>query len=426
MEAIVIAYLISVAVFIPVSGWVGDRWGTKKTFLAALALFTIASALCGLSQNIGQMVVFRVLQGAGGGLLTPVGMAMLYRAYPPAERVGVSRILMWATTLGPALGPIIGGLLIEHLSWRWIFYVNIPVGIAAIAFGWAFLAEHREPKAGRFDAIGFVLAGTGLGALMYALTEGPNVGWTSPRILGLGIAGIVLLVGFTLTEMRVAEPMVNLRLLSNRLFRSTLFVSMFTASAFMGTLFLMPLFLQEGRGVSPLTSGLATFPEAVGVVLSTQIVARLYPRVGPSRLMATGLTFVALVALVMSSLSGDSSLWLIRGLMFLLGFGVAYVFLPNQAASMATISSEDMGRASTLFSVQRQIGGAIGIAILSTILRITGDGEISVGDTSDFKVAFWGAACLGLIGAFFALRVPDREAAATMRPRRIVAEAHAD
>jgi EmrB/QacA subfamily drug resistance transporter len=417
IESVVIAYLVSLAVFIPVSGWIGDRWGTKKTLLVALALFTGASALCGVAQSLEQLVFFRILQGAGGGLLTPVGMAMLYRTFPPAERIRVSRILMFATILGPALGPILGGWLIENLSWRWIFYVNLPIGTAAIIFGWLFLVEHREPAAGRFDIPGFLLAGFGFGAFMFALSEGPSKGWRSAEIVILGVAGVLLLTAFVFVELRAKEPMVNLRLLSNRLFRSTLSVSLFTASGFMGTLFLMPLFLQEARGLSPLQSGLATFPEALGVVCSTQIVARLYPRIGPRRLMASGLAFVAIVIVGLGFLQLDSSIWLVRSLMFLLGVGIAYVFLPNQAASLATISSADMGRASTLFTVQRQLGGALGVAVLSSVLAFVGTSSDGSGDTSAYRAAFIAAAILALIGAGCALFVPDRDAAPTMHRR---------
>ncbi|MEJ7838213.1 MAG: MFS transporter [Thermomicrobiales bacterium] len=144
IQSVVIGYLVSLAVFIPISGWMGDRFGTKRTFLIALTIFTTASMLCGISQNLEQLVIFRILQGAGGGLLTPVGMAMLYRTFPPEERIGVSRILMFATILGPALGPVIGGLLIQHLSWHWIFFVNVPVGLGALVVGFFFLNENKE------------------------------------------------------------------------------------------------------------------------------------------------------------------------------------------------------------------------------------------------------------------------------------------
>lgn len=417
IETVVIAYLVSLAVFIPTSGWIGDRWGTKRTFLTALFIFTGASALCGLAQSLDQLVLFRILQGAGGGLLTPVGMAMLYRTFPPQERVGVSRILMFATILGPALGPILGGALIEHASWRWIFYVNVPVGLAALAFGFLFLEEHREEAAGRFDVAGFLLAGAGFGLFMYAMSEGPSKGWTSPQVLSFGLIGTVLLILFVIVELRIPSPMVNLHLLANRLFRSTLLVSFFTSAGFIGTLFLVPLFLQEARGVSPLQAGLTTMPEAIGVVVSTQLVARLYPTIGPRRLMASGLAGVTVVVVFMAFLDLDSSLWLVRFAMFMLGFGVAYVFLPNQAASLATITSAQTGRASTLSTVQRQLGGALGVAIVSSVLTIVGTGSEGSGSIAGYRAAFVAAAVLALIGAVCALFVPDADAAETMRVR---------
>jgi EmrB/QacA subfamily drug resistance transporter len=422
IEAVVIGYLVSLAVFIPASGWLGDRFGTKRIFLIALAIFTSASALCGLADSLGQLVAFRVLQGAGGGLLTPVGMAMLFRTFPPHERVGVARILMFATILGPALGPVVGGLLIEQLSWRWAFYVNVPVGLSALIFGFLFLHEHREPAAGRFDVPGFLLAGTGLPLVMFALSEGPNRGWTSPVILACAVAGALILTIFVVVELRVAAPMVQLRLLANRLFRSTLMVNFFAAGAFLGTLFLVPLFLQEARGASPLSSGLTTFPEAIGVVVSTQVVARLYPRIGPRRLMSGGLVFVATSIALLCTVGLDTNTWVVRGLMFMLGVGMANVFLPNQAASLATISREATGRATTLSTVQRQLGAATGIALVSTVLAAVGVVQVDAAGVETphlaaYRTAFLTAAGLALVGACLALKVPDRDAAATMRSR---------
>ena len=420
IEAVVVGYLVSQAVCIPVSGWLGDRWGTKRSFLLALTLFTGASVLCGLAQSFGQLVAFRVLQGVGAGLLMPVGMAMLYRAFPPQERVRVSRLLMFPTILGPALGPLLGGVLVEKLSWHWAFFVNVPLGVAALIFGVGWLQEHREPNVGRFDIPGFVLAGVGLGFAVYALSEGPSQGWSSPSIVGCAVVGLVALLAFVAVELRTAAPMVQLRLLENRLFRSTLLVSLFASAGFMGILFLVPLFLQEARGAGPLSSGLTTFPEAIGVIVSTQLVARLYPNVGPRRLMAGGLVGVAVSMGLLAFVSLETSPWLIRLLMFLIGVGMAYVFLPNQAASFATISRADTGQASTLSSVQRQVGGALGIAVLSGVLAAIGSGGGEAGgqpSLTAFRAAFLAAGLLALIGAAFALRVPDADAAATMRTR---------
>lgn len=422
IQPVVIGYLVSLAVFIPISGWLGDRFGTKRTFLIALFLFTGASALCGMSQTLEQLTLFRVLQGAGGGLLTPVGMAMLYRTFPPEERIGVSRILMFATILGPAFGPIIGGLMIEHLSWHWAFYVNIPVGAAALAVGFFFLDEHKEEGAGRFDLTGFLLAGIGFASLMFALSEGPAEGWTAPLILTTAFVGMAVLTAFVLVELRIKDPMIQLQLLGNRLFRSTLTTSFFASGGFLGILFLTPLFLQEARGLSPLQAGITTMPEAVGVLVSTQIVARIYPRIGPRRLMFTGMVIVTIMALLMTTISTSTNLWAIRLLMFGIGVGMAYIFIPNQAASLATISREATGRATTLTSVQRQVGGALGIAALTSILAYAGATHVVDGNVrpnlDGYHLAFGVAAVFTVIGAIFALRVPDADAAVSMVRRR--------
>ncbi len=420
IDMVVVSYLVSLAVFIPASGWLGDRFGTKRIFLVALAIFTIASAACGLAGSFNELIIFRALQGVGGGMLTPVGMAMLYRTFPPHERVNVSRILMFVTILGPASGPVIGGLLVEKLSWHWAFYVNVPVGILAFIFGMIFLHENRESSPGSFDLLGFMLAGVGFGSFMYAVSEGPAHGWASIDIMVTGVFGAIVLVAFVLNEIRAREPMVQLRLLGDRLFRTTNIASLFASTAFMGVLFMMPLFLQEARGYSPLESGLTTFPEAIGVVTSTQIVARLYPRVGPRRLMAGGLAGVAAMMALLWTIDLSSSAWLVRILMFFIGVGMAYVFLPAQVAGFATISRSDTGQASTLSSVQRRVGGAVGVAMLSTVLALAGPTLVSSSgvvspNLNAYHVAFAAAAVLAGIAAIAALRIPDEDAAETMR-----------
>src|SRR6202050_350783 len=180
VDAISIAFLVSLAVFIPASGWLGDRFGGKRVLLTAIVVFTVASALCGLASSLGELVAFRILQGAGGGMLAPVGMAMLFRAFPPEERIRASAILTGPTTLAPALGPVLGGLLVTDLSWRWVFYVNLPIGAAALVFGALFVRNTPENRPGRFDLAGFLLSGGGLGLLMYGVSEGPDLGWRSP------------------------------------------------------------------------------------------------------------------------------------------------------------------------------------------------------------------------------------------------------
>jgi EmrB/QacA subfamily drug resistance transporter len=426
IDAVVVGYLVSLAVVIPASGWLGDRLGTKRIFLAALALFSLASALCGIAPSFPMLVLFRILQGAAGGAMTPVGAAILYRTFPPAERVQVSRILIIPTVAAPAVGPVLGGLLVDQLSWRWVFYVNVPIGIAAFLFGLAFLHEHKEPAAGHLDVKGFLLAGIGLALLMYALSEGASTGWASPRILASLIIGTLLLAAFVIIDLREREPLIDLRLLGNRIFRACNLISLFSGAGFLGILFIAPLFLQEARGVDALTSGLTTFPEAIGVVLSTQLVARLYPRIGPRRLMVFGITGVAIVMALLSLIGMGTNLWFMRLLMFLTGAGMAYSFLPLQTAAYATISRSATGRATAFYSAQRQLGSALGVAILSSVLTAIGPVQFSAHgiptpNLTAYHAAFLAAAVLELIAAAFALTVHDRDAAATMlRPGKSV------
>ncbi|HLZ73318.1 MAG TPA: MDR family MFS transporter [Dehalococcoidia bacterium] len=420
IDGVIIGYLISLAVFIPASGWLGDRFGTKRVFLCALLIFSLASALCGQAQSFGELVAFRTLQGAGGGMLTPVGMAMLFRTFPPEQRVRASRILVVPGIIAPASGPVLGGLIVDKLSWRWAFYVNVPVGCAALLFGLLFLREHREHAAGRFDLPGFLLAGTGFPLLMYAVTEGPSRGWDSAAVLVSAGAGLLLLAAFVRMELRTAAPMVQLRLFANRLFQSCTTTSMTASAAFLGVLFVTPLFLQEARGDSALESGLTTFPEAIGVLLSMQLVARVYPYVGPRRLMAAGMLWVAAMMTLLSFIGLETSAWLIRLLMFAVGTGMAFVFLPNQAAGFATVTPSQMGRASTLFNAQRQLGAATGVALLSSVLAIAGPLRHDAAGAAHphagaYHAAYLAAAALALLAALLALRVPDRDAAATMR-----------
>ncbi|MCL8207834.1 MAG: multidrug efflux MFS transporter [Actinomycetia bacterium] len=420
-DGVAVGYLLSLAVFIPASGWVGDRIGTKRTFLAALALFTAASALCGRALSLTELVLFRVIQGMGGGMLAPVGQAMLFRAFPPERRARASAVLMLATVLAPATGPVIGGWLVTDLSWRWVFYVNVPIGLAALLFGALQLREHREPAAGRFDLPGFALTGVGLPLVLYALSEGPRRGWTSPGVAASGIVGLLALVLLVRTEKTRPEPMLTLRLFRDRLFRTTNVVSFLGSAAFFGILFVMPQFLQEARGATALSSGLTTFPEAVGVILSSRVVGRLYHTVGPRRLMVTGLVWVSAAAAAMTRVDLATSPWLIRGLMFAVGVGWAGVVLPLQAASFARVSPADTGRAAALFNTQRQVASAVGVAVLATVLAARLPHAMplpSAVEVPAFHLTFVVAAVLALAGAVGALGVRDADAAATMQPAR--------
>jgi len=399
-----VGFLVALAVFIPASGWLGDRFGTKRIFMVALTIFTIASALCASAQNLEQLVGFRILQGIGGGMLTPVGMAMLFRAFPPDERVRAPRILVLPTAVAPALGPVLGGLLVQHASWRWVFLVNLPVGAIALAFAWLFVADHKEEDAGRFDVTGFLLAGAGFAGVMYALSEGASHGWSNPQIWLTALIGAGLLAVMIAVELRLREPMLRLRLYAEPLFRSSIVVATLAPAGFLGLLFLYPLFLQDGFGFSPMKTGLLTFPEALGVMLGSQVAGRLYARFGPRRLMMFGqLTVMATNVALMASLSPGRALVVPVALMFLLGYGMSHTFVSMQAVAFNHISRAETGQASMIFNAQRQLGAATGVAVVTTVLATIGT-TTSTGavDLDGYRFGFVAAAGFSLLAAIAA------------------------
>jgi EmrB/QacA subfamily drug resistance transporter len=369
-----------------------------------------------------ELVAFRILQGVGGGMLTPVGMAMLYRAFPPAERVRAASILTTPTALAPAAGPVVGGLLVTDLSWRWVFYVNVPIGIATVLFGLLFLDSVPEKNPGRFDLVGFALAGLGLGLLMYGVSEGPTLSWHSPTVLATIAAGAVLLVGLVRFELRTTEPLIDFRQLANRLFRVGTGVILLTTGSLLGTLYIITLLYQDGRGMSALAAGLSTFPEALGVMCGAQVAARLiYPRLGPRRHIALGNCGLAAGIGLLALVGPTTDLWLARLVMFVIGLFLGQVFVPTQAASFATVSPGATGRASTLFNAVRQLGGAVGVAALSSTIVAVGVTAVVHGrvtpDFNGYHAAFLVAACSSLISAGLALRIRDADAISTMPAR---------
>jgi EmrB/QacA subfamily drug resistance transporter len=419
---VTIAYLLSLAVFVPSSGWIGDRFGTRRTFLAALILFTGASVLCGVAGSLTQLIIFRVIQGAGGGLIVPVGQAILFRTFAPERRARASGIVATGVSLGPAVGPVLGGVLVTELSWRWCFFVNLPFGLLALLVALPFLAEHREPAAGRFDAPGFVLAGAGLAMFLYAISVSPTLGWSSPVVISTGLAGLAALTALVFVELRQPAPMLNLRLLRNRIFRTTSLVFVLSQCAYTGYLFVMPEFLQLARGDSALASGLTTLPGAVGLWINSQFAARVYPRAGPRRMAVLAMAGVTLIFCLYGFTMGiTTNAWLIRVLIFCSGSSIAWCGLAVQAASFSTISSADTGRAAALFNTQTQAAGGIGVATLVTVVSSvrsgarTGSGGAAL--VPPFHHAFLTAAGFIVAAGLVALTIRDADAAASMRRR---------
>jgi len=411
VSGVVTAYLVTLAVAMPASGWLGDRFGGRNVLLAAITVFTAASALCGLATSLPELVAFRALQGLGGGTLVPVGMTMITRVFPPAERIKANQVLIVPTLLAPALGPVIGGALVDGLSWRWIFYINLPVGLAAVVVGLLFLPAGSDHPVGRFDLPGFALAAVGFPLVMYALSTGSSSGWGSAVVLGTGLPGLVLLAIFIVVQQRVAAPLLLLRLYRDRLFRITSLQLTFAAGGFMGTLFLVPLLLQNGLGFSAIHSGLSTFTEAIGGMTGVQLTTRLYKRVGPRRLMTAGMCGTVTTIGLMSLAGPSDAFWMIPLLMFFTGCSFGFAMAPSQTANMATITPAETGHASTLQNTVRQAGGAAGVALLGTVIAATG---ASTRDLAGYHLAFLAAAALMALGVVSSVFVNDADAAPTM------------
>lgn len=405
-NAVETAFLVALALALPVAGWLGDRLGTKKVFLGALAGFTAASALCGLAPNLPVLVTARALQGLAGGLLTPVGMTLLFRTFAPHERGGLSKALIIPTALMPALGPPLGGLLTDHASWHWLFFVNVPVGAAALLMGVLGLREHVAESPGPFDRTGFLLTTPALGLLTYALGYGPAHGWNRPEVAGAAVLGVALLTAAVVHARRAEQPLLRLRLFGDRDYGTASVLAVLTAAGLMGVLFVFPLLHQAALGASALDAGLSVFPEALGLMLASQVVDRLLPRLGPRRLAVPALLLATAVFALLAVPGVAEHAWSVRALMFLVGLVLGTAVLTVQLAGFDTIAPSDMGQAMGLFQILRTLGGAAGIAVCAAV--IGGAGHGTPPDAGPFRAAVWGTAALVGLAALVALRLPAR------------------
>lgn len=395
LQYLLTGYLVSLAIFIPASGWVADHFGSKWTFAFAIAVFTGASALAGAAPSFELLVAARILQGVGGGMLTPVGTTMLFRAFPPAERARASAILAVPVMIAPALGPVLGGWLTDNISWRWIFYLNLPIGIVGLLFTLLFVPNEKEDATSRFDLVGFILAAIGVSTMLVGLERIPHHGWNESTTLLLMGIGAVALTAFVFAELRIKEPLLNLRLLQDRNFAVGNVVTLVSTAALMGILFLIPLMLQQLMGLDATQSGLVTVAQVAGMMLVMPIGPRLYPKLGAQRMMAIGFGILAVVSAIFSTVSMDTSLWVFRGLLFIYGTGIAFVMVPSQTATFETISHHDTASASSFFSTARQFASAAGVALISTILtsRINanvGDLDGAASQLAQVEAAFRG------------------------------------
>jgi EmrB/QacA subfamily drug resistance transporter len=364
-------YTLALASVIPLTGWAADRFGTKRLYLLAVLLFTLGSVLCAAATSLEMLVLFRVLQGLGGGMLMPLGMTILTRAAGP-ERVGrVMAVLGIPMLLGPIFGPIIGGALIESASWHWIFLINLPIGIAAIAYAWVVLPrDHVEPSE-TFDWLGMVLLSPGLAAFLYGVSSIPEEGTVmAARVLVPMVIGLALIVAFVPWALarRNIHPLVELRLFKNKNMTVAIIAMTLFAIAFFGASLLFPLYFIQVRGEGTLFTGWLLAPQGVGAMLTMPIAGILADRIGPGKIVLTGITVITVGMAMFTQIGADTSYAYILGALFVMGLGMGATMMPIMTAALATLTSHNVARGSTLLNITQQVAASIGTALFSVIL----------------------------------------------------------
>jgi EmrB/QacA subfamily drug resistance transporter len=430
------AYLLALAIVIPLTGWAIERFGAKRMYLISLTLFLVGSALCGLAWSAGSLIVFRVLQGLGGGMILPIGQTILARAAGP-QRIGrIMSIVGIPMLLGPVLGPAIGGLLVDSFSWRWIFYVNIPIGVLALVLSARTLKSDPTGEAGKLDITGLGLLSPALALIVYGLSEaGSSGGFGETRVIVGLFGGFALLGAFIWHALRSKAPLIDLRLFANRGFSAAGATSFVLGGTVFGAMFLLPLYYQVVRGQSALSAGLLMAPQGLGAMIAMPIAGRITDRVGAYKIVPIGVLVMIAGTIAYTQVTTTTSETLLAGALFVRGLGLGMSMMPSMSAAYQTLNAPQIPRATTTINILRQVGGSFGTAILAVILqrqivsqlgKVAGSGNLIGGTASipeaartqvavAFGNSFWwavGLSAIGIIPALWLPRVKPRSAPA--------------
>ncbi|CAI9402216.1 DHA2 family efflux MFS transporter permease subunit [Nocardioides sp. T2.26MG-1] len=368
-------YTLALASVIPLTGWAADRFGTKRLYLLAVLLFTAGSVLCAAATSLEMLVSFRVLQGLGGGMLMPLGMTILTRAAGP-ERVGrVMAVLGIPMLLGPIFGPILGGALIDSASWHWIFLINLPIGIMALAYAAVVLPpDHVEPSE-TFDWVGMALLSPGLAAFLYGVSSIPEARqedgtvWTA-QVVGPAVAGLLLIAAFVpwALHRNNLHPLVDLRLFGHRTMTVAVLAMSLFAIAFFGASLLFPLYFQSVRGEDALHAGLLLAPQGVGAMLTMPLAGVLADRIGPGKIVLTGISVITVGMAMFTQIEADTSYLYLCSALFVMGLGMGGTMMPIMSAALATLQTHTIARGSTLMNIVQQVAASMGTALFSVLL----------------------------------------------------------
>ncbi len=354
------AYLLALATTIPLTGWAADRFGARRLFLAAVAAFTAASALAGLAWSAESLIAFRALQGLGGGLIMPAAIVLVGEAAGPQRMARTMSAIGIPLLVAPALGPLVGGAVLDAVSWRWVFLVNVPIGVGVLALGALLLPPQAPPRPTlALDGRGLLLLAPGLVALVYAGVE--------LEALPLA-AGATLLAAFTLHALRTCDPLLDLRLLREPAVAAAATALLLLGGAFLGALFLLPLELQTARGATPLETGLLLLPQGVAAALAITLAGRLSERVGAGRVVVTGLLPFALGLLWLARVEATAPVWELCGALALFGLGMGATMMPAMTAAYAPLARAQVARATALLTVVQRLGSSLGAALAAVTL----------------------------------------------------------
>jgi EmrB/QacA subfamily drug resistance transporter len=396
IQWVVTGYMLALAAVIPVTGWAARRFGAKRVYLLSLVLFTAGSALCGLATSASELVIFRVLQGVGGGMLMPIGQLMLAEAAGPKRMGRVMSIVAVPMMLAPILGPTIGGLIIQNTSWRWIFYVNVPIGVIAVIAALRTLPNVERSKADPLDFRGLVLMSAGLALLTYGLAEiGTTGSFTATKVVIPCLAGLGLVALFAFHALRIPRPLLDLRLFKRPTFSAASVAMFFLAAALFGGMILLPLYWQEIRHQSVVEAGLLMAPQGVGAALSMPIAGRLTDRYGGGPVALVGVTITALLTIPFGFVSTHTSIVWLSIVMFLRGTGIGFGFMPAMTAAFASLERSELSDATPQLNVLQRVGGSLGTAVLAVVLqRALAGAHTLPAQASAYGVAFWASAGL--------------------------------
>jgi EmrB/QacA subfamily drug resistance transporter len=415
VQWVITGYLLSLAAVIPVTGWAARRYGAKRVYMTSLVLFTAGSALCAVATSTTSLVLFRVLQGAGGGMIMPVGQLIMAQVAGPKRMGRVMGIVSMPAMLAPILGPVIGGAILEKLHWSWIFLVNVPIGAIALALAWRMLPKTDSGVAGRLDVLGLGLLSGGSTAVVYGLSElatHPSV--TAPTVMWPIVAGLVLCSVFVWHALRIERPLLDVRLYANRIFGAASLTTFGLGAALFGAMILVPLYYQEVRHESVIVTGLLTGPQGLGMLLVMPLTGRLTERFGGGRVAIVGVSILSLATIPLAFVGASTSIFSLSVVLAVRGVGIGFAFVPAMSAAFASMRPDQLSDATPQLNVLQRIGGAIGTAVLAVVLQRASAGAHTATHLAHaFDKAYWGSvgiAALSLIPCLVLLRAENPRA----------------